>query len=282
MISTAYLNGQFLPLSEARISPMDRGFLLADGIYEMIPVYAGRPFRWPSQLARLKRSMAAIDLKQPMHDDELLNLIKQLTERAYKTDLLIYLQITRGTEPSRNHYYQADTQPTVFAYTTDLPSYTLPLKVITTPDMRWQRCDIKSISLLPNALARHQAYLQGATEALLVRDGYVNEGSSSNIFIVKQEMIITPAKSPAILAGLSRELVLELAQIHQLPYQERPITESELYTADEVWITSVGRKVQPITAVNGKLIKQGNIGPIWQQMMKLYDKAIEDHRHGRK
>jgi D-alanine transaminase len=276
-----YLNGQFLPLADARISPLDRGFLFGDGVYEFIPVYHGKAFLLIEHLQRLTRSLEAINMKDVLTAKQWADIIHTLCAQDPAPAQGIYLQITRGAGPNRQHAYGAqDLTPTVFAMAitlhllSDMERKT-GLSAITTPDTRWENCYIKSINLLPNILAAQQAYTRDACEAILLDNGYVTEGSSSNVFIVKNNMLITAPKSQGILWGITREFILQLAQEKNITCLEKPISESDLQNSDEIWITSSGREIIPITKLNEKIIGTGIPGPIWQQVENHYQYSKE-------
>ena len=256
-MSTVYLNGQYLPTAEATVSAFDRGFLFGDGIYEVVPIYAGRLHRWSQHLARLRRSLAAIALPCALTDAELEQIAQQLLARNQLENASLYLQITRGgIAGQRDHFFTEGCTASVFAYVNPWPQALdgperTPLTAITVPDLRWQRCDIKSVNLLPNVLARQQAREAGADEAILIRDGEAIEGSSSNLFIVRSGMLITPPEQPRMLSGITRVVLLELAEQHAVPVELRAIAENELMQADEIWISSSLRELRRISRLNG-------------------------------
>lgn len=279
----SYLNGQFLPLQEATVSVMDRGFLFGDGVYEVIPVYNGKLFRFSQHLKRLHLSLDAIALVPKIPLSELEHIAETLIQKneLFK-HAFIYLQITRGVSWIRDHRFPTDATPTIFM--TFFPILTPPpdsethlgIKAITREDTRWQNCHIKAITLLPNVLLREEARQQGADETILVRAGYALEGTSSNLFIVHQNQIITPPKGTSILGGITRELVLELADAHTISYQERDIPEGELRKACEIWVTSSTKEIQPIIVLNGQPIGGGKPGPLWKKMNTLYQQFKEN------
>ena len=277
-MTIAYLNGKFLPLAEARISPLDRGFLFADGVYEVIPAYGGKLFRLDEHLCRLDASLRAIELANPLTRTDWTTLFNKLIKQNGGGNIYISLQITRGTAAKRDHAFPIPpVAPTIFAMTgeiatpaADMPDTTPGVAAITLDDIRWSRCDIKSVALLANVLMRQQAISEGASEAILIRDGFATEGSASNFFIVKQGVIVTPPKSHLILPGITRDLLVELARKHGMPVEEREITEAELKSADEVWLSSSTREVVPVTRLNGHPLAGGKPGPVWQQMARHY------------
>lgn len=276
-MSIAYLNGEFLPLHEAKISPLDRGFMFADGVYEVIPVYAGVPFRLPDHLRRLQYSLGEIQLPSPLTQEQWEALCHEMVDLNGGGNLSLYLQITRGTPVQRDHTFpELTTKATVFAMATPL---TIPTQAPTNPqgesaitleDLRWARCDIKAIALLPNILMRQQAADAGAAEAILLRNGYATEGAASNLFIVQENVIITPPLSHHILGGITRDVVIELCQQHGLNVQEKPIPKAQLQQAEEIWITSSTREVVPIVTLDGSPIGHGVPGPLWRQVASLY------------
>ncbi|MCK5875904.1 MAG: D-amino-acid transaminase [Alcanivoracaceae bacterium] len=277
-MNIAYLNGEFMPLDEARISPLDRGFLFADGVYEVIPAYAGTLFRLGEHLDRLGASLAAIELANPLSRTDWTALFNALIEQNGGGNIYIYLQVTRGAAAKRDHAFPVPpVAPTIFAMTgqiatpaADMPDTTPGVAAITLDDIRWSRCDIKSVALLANVLMRQQAVSEGASEAILIRDGFATEGSASNFFIVKQGVIVTPPKSHLILPGITRDLLVELARKHGMPVEEKEVTEAELKSADEVWISSSTREVVPVTRLNGHPLGDGRPGPVWKQMARYY------------
>jgi D-alanine transaminase len=275
MKSPVYLNGEFLPLCEARISVLDRGFLFGDGVYEVIPAYGGRPFRLAEHLQRLRRSLDAIRLSNPHSDENWRHLLQELLARNPGDDQGIYLQITRGAAPKRDHAIPTGVAPTVFAMCSPIlpPSPRIAAEgigAISREDSRWLRCDIKAITLLANVLLRQQAADENALEAILIRDGQVTEGAASNLFLVRGGCIATPPKSQLLLAGITRDLVLELARAQGLPWEERPIAAAELDQAEEIWLSSSTRELLPVTRLNGQAVANGRPGPIWQRMNGYY------------
>lgn len=273
-MSIVYLNGEFTPAEEAKVSVFDRGFLLGDGVYEVIPAYAGNLFRLREHLDRLQSSLDAIRLENPMSFAQWEKVLNELVEKNYSDNLSVYLQVTRGAAV-RDHAFPQDTPATIFAMCNvikPLPEkyYAEGVSAITVADNRWQRCDIKSISLLANVLLRQQAVDQGAAESILIRDGQVSEGSASNVFIVVDGEIRTPAKSQYILPGITRDLVMELAAENKLPAAEKPISEEELFQAQEVWVSSSTKEILPVTHINDQAVGNGKPGPVWQQMSEIY------------
>ena len=263
-----YLNGEYLSLASARISPFDRGFLFADGVYEVVPVHRRRPFLLRAHLDRLARSLAAIRLDNPHTHAAWAGIVGELAARADAPEQLVYLQVTRGAEAGRNHPFPQGVPPTVFAFTGPYPAPSPELLArgvigVTREDIRWARCDIKSIALLANVLLRQGAGDAGGSEAILLRDGWLTEGSSSTVFVVLGDRLITPPNDPRILPGTTREAVLELAD--RLAQEIRPVAAAELASSDEVWIASAGRGVLPVTRLDGRAVGRGRPGPHWQR-----------------
>jgi D-alanine transaminase len=269
-----YLNGAFLPVEQATVSVQDRGFIFGDGVYEVIPVYGGRLFRLGPHLERLARSLREIRLDDPLSDAEWRRSLEELVARNGGGDQSVYVQVTRGAAP-RDHAFPKDVRPTVYAISSPLKPLPADLAAngvaaVVLPDNRWQRCDIKAITLLANILLRQQAIDQGAAEAILVRDGLVNEGAASNLFIVRDGVAVTPPKGPYLLPGITRDLILELAAAHGVPHREALIREAELRGADEVWLTSSTREILPVTRLDQRPVGGGKPGPVWRRMMDLY------------
>jgi D-alanine transaminase len=278
---TAWLNGGFLPLAEARISPLDRGFLFADGVYEVVPVHRGRPFRLREHLTRLDRSLDEIRIARPMGHEQWASVLGELARLAGAAEQLLYVQVTRGAESGRNHLFPPpSTSPTVFAFASPYPppsTETLEqgLRAVTLEDIRWDRCDIKSVALLGNILLRQEAADRGADEALLVRDGRLLEGSSSSVFLCSGGTLVTPPNSHRILPGTSRDAVLELAE-GWLPRLVADIDGRDIAGCDELWIASAGRGVLPVTTVDGQPVGTGRPGPLWEEMYSRLQRHLDD------
>ncbi|QWF71373.1 D-amino acid aminotransferase [Methylomonas paludis] len=271
-----YLNGAYLPLAEAKVSVLDRGFLFGDGVYEVIPAYAGKLFRLESHVQRLNNSLAAIRLPLNYSVDEWQNIFQPLLNNNGK-DQYIYLQITRGYAPKRDHGFPAETIPTVFAMCSEIVPFTgktVGIKAVTLDDTRWQMCQVKAITLLANILLRQQALDQGAAEAILVKNGRVIEGAASNIFAVIDGVLVTPPKSHEILPGITRDVILELAQANNIASREADISLAELQAASEVWVASSTREIIPIVDLDGTAVADGKPGPVWQKL----DKLLQDYK----
>ena len=273
---TIYLNGEFLPLSDAHISPLDRGFLFGDGVYEVIPAYAGKLFRCTQHLDRLQRSLDGIRLANPHSQKEWTAILEDLMDRQPYDNHSIYLQVTRGADTKREHAFPREKlKPTVFIMSDELP--TAPVETshagvctITRPDDRWQHCDIKAITLLANILLRQQGADNGCAETILIRDGKVIEGAASNVFVIRNGIIKTPGKSNQMLTGITRDLVLEIAAAQGLTASEDDISPDDLLQADEVWITSSTKEVLPVIRIDDKTVGDGKPGPVWQEMINYY------------
>ena len=280
-----YLNGAFLPPDQAKVSVFDRGFVFADGVYEVIPVYGGRLFRLPQHLARLDNSLAGIRLSNPLAARDWRAVFTRLVEAGGDVDQSVYLQVTRGPA-ERDHAFPKQVTPTVFAYSQPL-KYPEPAQLaagvaaITVADIRWLRCDIKAIALLSNVLMRQQATEQGAAEAILLRDGRMTEGSASNIFLVLNGTLVTPPKGPFILPGVTRDLALELARAHGLACEERAVSEVELRGADELMLSSSTKELLPITRLDGQPVGNGKPGPLHARLHALYQDYIREFRAGK-
>ncbi|OOG24756.1 D-amino acid aminotransferase [Thioalkalivibrio denitrificans] len=282
---TVYLNGEYLPESEARVSVLDRGFLFGDGVYEVVPVYGGRCLRLEEHLDRLERSLAAVRIEPPLDRAGWRDMLTRLLEHNPGEDRSVYLQVTRGVA-RRDHAFPADTSPTVFAMVNALTPPDPAVRetgvaAVTMPDTRWSRCDIKAITLLANILARQQAVEAGATEAILMRGGRATEGAASNLFVVGDGVIVTPPKDQSLLPGITRDLVVELAADHGIPLMEAPVTEADLRAAEEIWLTSSTKEILPVTRLDGVPVGDGRPGPVWARMMKHYQTYKQQLREGR-
>ncbi|TCK05907.1 D-amino acid aminotransferase [Marinobacterium mangrovicola] len=269
-----YLDGAFVPAQDAKVSVFDRGFLFGDSVYEVIPFYRGVAFGLEPHLKRLEHSLAALRIPLSIDWPAVLN---ELVTRNGGGNLSVYLQVTRGDAGRRTPVYDASMQPTVFACCNpirniyaDGPDGVAGIAVIVTADLRWHRCDIKANGLLPNILVLQQAREAGAAEALMIRDGILTEGGSSNLFIVRSGVLYTPKLGSEILGGTTRELVLELARGAGIPYQETDLSYENLLEADEVWISSSTRAVVPVLSVDGKTVGDGEKGPLWRRMFELF------------
>jgi D-alanine transaminase len=271
-----YLNGDYLPLREARISPLDRGFLYADGVYEVMPVYGGQPFRYAQHIARLARSMREIRQRDPYDAAQWRALVGELIARNGGGDQYVYLQVSRGAEYGRNHAPLPDIEPTVFAFCAPWPATTPQqlrdgIACVTAQDTRWARCDIKSVSLLANVLLRQLACDAGAQETILLRDGEMMEASASTAHVVLDNVVITPPDSRRILPGTTRSVVEELLDLDGIARLTRSVTEAEMRRADELWLSAATREVSAVTRLDGEAVGSGRPGPLWQRVRSAFD-----------
>ncbi len=277
-LAIAGLNGKFLPLAEAHISPLDRGFLFADSVYEVVPVHDGIPLLFDAHLARLARSLAAIDIRNPHSDDQWEKLVTELIRQNGGGTMAIYLQVSRGPESGRDHVYSRETLPTVFMMATELskPEHTLGIAVITLQDERWSRCDIKSTALLPNILARRKAADSGAREAILIDNGYVTEGAASSVIIVENNSLIRSPHSTEVLPGTTTDHVFAVAHNAGYTCHEERFTAERLLAADEVWLTSATQGITPVVRVDEQIVGEGEPGPVWAAVSRLFEASMHD------
>ena len=271
MPDIAFLNDVFLPLSEARVSVEDHGFQFGDGVYELIRVYAGRPFHLTEHLDRLEQSARAVAISVPYTRERWTALVAEAVSRSRYPEAKVYIQLTRGVGP-RDHVLASPVPPTVVLTVRALVPldpvlYARGVDVVTIPDVRWAWCNIKSVSLLANVLAKQQAREKGAFEALFVRDGQVLEGATSNVAVVRDRVLITPPEGPLLLSGVTRKVVLTVAQQAGVAVKEEPLTEADLSTADEVLLTGTTIEVLPVARVNGRPIGAGAPGPVTRLVM---------------
>lgn len=265
-----YLNGEYLPLSAAKVSVLDRGFLFGDGVYEVIPAYSGHLFRMEDHLHRLQVSLNQIKLELNYNLPKWLDILPPLLDKT--KDQSIYLQITRGVSAQRDHAFPKKPIPTVFAMCSDIPSIdkSIGVKALSMADNRWEMCHVKATTLLANVLLKQAAIEQGCAEAILHKNGYVTEGAASNLFAVIDNILITPKKTTGILPGITRQVVLELAQKNGIQCSEEAISLTALRLASEIWITSSTREIVPVVALDSKAIAQGKPGVVWQKMNQLF------------
>lgn len=280
--SIAYLNGEFVRLGDAKISVLDRGFIFGDSIYDVVPVYNGKPFRMDGHLARLERSLKSIGIETGMQRAQWESLVRDILARnALQGNCLVYLQVTRGVA-RRDHAFpdKGRVKPTVFGMVSPFarPGKALReqgLTAISLPDIRWLRCEIKTTSLLGNVLAKQAAVEAGVDEVVQFRNGYLSEGSSCNIWVVKSGTLLAPPRDNLILEGVRYALLAELAEDAGVPFEVRPITEQEVAQADEIMLTSASKEVLPIVTYNGKPVGTGRPGEIYARLRAGYDRAVE-------
>jgi len=272
---TVYLNGEFTPIEEARIPVLDRGFIFGDGVYEVIPVYSGYPFRLVQHLERLQRSLDAIKLANPMTLARWSQLVRKMA-KLHPTwkDQAVYIQVTRGVA-KRDHAFPSHTEPTVFLMSNalsvpDRKHVAEGVACVTATDNRWLRCDIKSTSLLGNVLMRQRAAEAGCIETIMFRDGFLSEASSSNVFVVRGKQICAPPNNHLVLPGTTNDVVMELARKAKMPLVLHEVTEDEVRTADEIWLTSATKEVLAVSRLDGKPVGSGKPGPVYKRMYKLY------------
>jgi D-alanine transaminase len=269
-----FLNGKFLPIEEAKIPVLDRGFIFGDGVYELVPVYSRVPFRLDEHMSRLERSLSETGIRNPYSRAQWREIIFKLIDSQSFDDQGIYFQVTRGVA-KRDHSFPKNVEPTVFMMSNPLVN---PPKeqverggsAVSAKDHRWLRCDIKSTSLIGNCLLRQLSAESGAAETILFRDGKLTEASASNVFIVKRGRILSPAKSNLILPGITYDVVAELARANGLPLELREVTEAEVRDADEIWVTSSSKEVFPIVELDGARVGDGRPGPVFHRMYQLY------------
>ncbi len=282
-MTTAYLNGEFLPLQEARISPLDRGFLFGDGIYEVVPSYGGRMVGFKQHFARMEQGLALVEIVSGLAESDTREICQRLIDinsEALGENIGVYLHVSRGADTRRFHAYPDGVQPTIFAFAFALSAPAVAdrhnhpgAKVAITEDLRWQRCHIKSTALLGNVMHFQQGYREGNAETVLYNEaGQITEASSSNVFIVKDGEVLTPPLDNQLLPGITRLLVLECLKKAGIPHRETAFTVDELYAADEVWLTSSGKEIMPIVKVGENVIADGKAGPVWEQAFALYSK----------
>lgn len=282
MKQTVYLNGQYLSMEESQISTQDRGFLFGDGVYEVIPVFERNMFEFDAHYQRLENSLQAVSIANPLDKQQWKTILNSLIFKHEWNNQFLYLQITRGVQMVRNHLPNDCLTPTIYAYTNPLHSLdeqTLKkgIKVITLEDIRWLRCDIKAITLLPNVMMKLAAKNQGADDAiLLTQDNKVLEGTASNVFIVKNNVLFTPPTSNNILLGITRLVVERIAKNHHIELRETELTLTDLEQADEIWLTSSTKNALPVCELNGKKVGAGITGKMWQKIDKLFAKTIKE------
>jgi D-alanine transaminase len=276
-----YLSGDYLPLAEARVSPLDRAFLFGDAVYEVFPVYGSRPFRLREHLDRLNRSLAGIRMSPPLSHGGWAQVCEQLISRNSAGEAYLYLQVTRGAELGRNHAWPEQLEPTVFAYVTALdavsPSFLEKgVTAVTAADTRWARRDIKSTALLANVLLKKLAADAGAFETILLENGELTEGSSTTVHVVKRGVIHTPPNGHHILPGTTRDVVTELAARLKVPCDNGRVPEASLRAADEIWLAFSTRGVLPVTTLDGTAIGGGKPGPMFKRMRAAFTDYIHE------
>lgn len=275
-MTISYWNGRYLPLDQVQVSPLDRGFLFADGLYEVTAAYNGRLFEAEAHVVRLQRGLASLRIETGMSDGDWLAILERLTaESGIDGDLTVYLQVTRGAAAARAHGFPAGVAPTIFGMVSPLKRppdswREQGVAALTMPDIRWGRCDLKTIALLGSVLAQQAATDAGVTDAIQIRDGFVTEGAATNVFVVKDDVIATPVADHRILVGITRQVIQRLAATAGVSFVERDVRAIELATADEVWIASTTKEITPVTTIDGRLVGTGKPGPVWSRVAALF------------
>jgi D-alanine transaminase len=270
-----YLNGHYLPLAEARVSPLDRAFLFGDAVYEVLPIYASRPFRLREHLDRLNRSLAGIRMSAPLSHTDWAELSQELISRNSARDAYLYLQVTRGAELGRNHAWPEDLKPTLFAYVTALEPLSPSIlehgvSAVTATDTRWARRDIKSTALLANILLKKLSADAGAFETIMLENGELTEGSSTTVHVVRDGVVRTPPNGHRILPGTTRDVVTELAGRLSVRCESSRVSEAMLRAADEIWLAFATRGVLPVTALDGAPVGTGKPGPLFKRISAAF------------
>jgi D-alanine transaminase len=280
MSDIVYLNGEFLPIEKAYIPVLDRGFIFGDGVYEVIPAYSKHPFRLAEHLSRLQHSLDKVRITNPHSDADWSRLTGELLQRNAGDDQSVYLQVTRGVA-KRDHAFPKGVKPTVFMMSTPLvtPAPALVesgVACITAQDYRWLNCDIKSVSLLGNCMLRQLSVDAGAAETILFRDGQLTEASASNVFVVKDGVVLAPPKDHLVLPGITYDVVIEIARAREFQIEVRPVSEAEVRAADEIWVTSSTKEVLAVTTLDGKPVGDGKPGMLFRRMHALYQSFKKD------
>ncbi len=278
-MSTVYLNGQYMPMNEARISPMDRGFLFGDGIYEVVPSYDGKLVGFAPHMDRMQDGLDAIEIKLRVDHDQWRSIAAELIERNEGGNLGIYFHVSRGADTKRHHAYPEGVEPTVYAFAFEIPPAPVPAKdgatpytVSTAEDLRWKRCNIKSTALLGNVMHYQDGHAQGHSETLLYnQDGELTEAAACNLYVIKNGIVATPLLDHQKLPGITRLMLLEiLRRDGNIPVEERVVNLNELAGADEVWISSSSKEIAPVIEIDGKPVGDGNVGDVWLAAQTLY------------
>ena len=285
-MTTVYLDGEFLPMSEARISPMDRGFLFGDGIYEVIPSYAGQLVGFGPHMQRMRDGLDALEIRTDTDEGSWRQIVEELVQRNGSGNLGVYLHVSRGADSKRHHAYPAAVNATRFGFTfaiADAPvadrRHVTPFRVVTAEDLRWKRCHIKSTALLGNVMHYQQGHAAGAEETILYNsDGEITEAAACNVFMVKNGVVSTPELDHQKLPGITRLMLLDILRRHSdIPVEERTVTLPELLQADEVWLTSSSKEVAPVTVVDGRPVGSGVVGDVWLAAQKLFSAHRYDY-----
>ncbi len=284
-MTTAFLNGDYMALDEARISPMDRGFLFGDGIYEVIPVHDGKPIGFSLHIDRMKKGLSAVEINLDWTHDQWRDICDKLVDKNGAGNLAVYLHVSRGADTKRHHAYPKGITPTVFGFASEIAASlksgrtaVTPLKISSAEDKRWRRCDIKSTALLGNIIHFQKGQAEGNDETLLFNAaGELTEGSATNVFVVKDSVITTPPLDHQVLPGVTRLMLLDmLRKDGSVPVEERVVTMEEARQADEIWLTSSTKEVAPVVRLDGKPVGSGEAGPVWAIAHRLFtDKKFD-------
>ena len=281
MPDIVYLNGKFMPIEEAYVPVLDRGFIFGDGVYEVVPAYSKHPFQLAEHLRRLQYSLDKVRITNPHSDAEWTQLIAEIIKRNNGDDQSVYFQVTRGVA-KRDHAFPKGVTPTVFMMSNPLvtPSPALVdsgVACISAEDYRWLNCDIKSVSLLGNCMLRQLSADVDAAETILFRDGRLTEASSSNVFIVRNGVVLTPPKDNLVLPGITYDVVLEIARAREFEVEVCDVTEADVRSAEEIWLTSSNKEVLAVTTLDGKPVGDGRPGPLFRRMHALYQQFKQEH-----
>ena len=277
-LATAFLNGEFQPTQDVRISPLDRGFLFGDAVYEVVPVHGGQPLLIDAHVARLGRSLEALRIDNPYTETQWRTLVADMIARNGNGDLAVYIQVSRGADAGRDHTFPVDVPPTVFSMATVLAQtdYTNGVSAITLPDNRWGRCDIKATALLANVLARQTAWEAGAADAILLWNGAVTEGSVSSVLIVENGELARRPHGNEVLPGTTTDFVVDVARENGIVCHEGVITEARLRAADEIWLAGATKGIAPVVKLDGEPVGSGAPGPVWLQVMPQFERKLHD------
>lgn len=277
-LATAFLNGEFQPTQDVRISPLDRGFLFGDAVYEVVPVHGGQPLLIDAHVARLGRSLEALRIDNPYTETQWRTLVADMIARNGNGDLAVYIQVSRGADAGRDHTFPVDVPPTVFSMATVLAQtdYTNGVSAITLPDNRWGRCDIKATALLANVLARQTAWEAGAADAILLWNGAVTEGSVSSVLIVENGELARRPHGNEVLPGTTTDFVVDVARENGIVCHEGAITEARLRAADEIWLAGATKGIAPVVKLDGEPVGSGAPGPVWLQVMPQFERKLHD------
>lgn len=285
-MSIVYLDGAYMPMAEARISPMDRGFLFGDGIYEVLPSYSGKIIGFSLHIQRMVNGLKAIEIALDWPKNQWLKVCNTLIDKNGGGNLGLYLHVSRGADVRRFHAYPENIRPTIFAFTYEIPAapvadknWVKPFRVVTDQDLRWHRCHIKSTALLGNVIHFQKGFRQGVDETLLFNErGELTEASACNAYIVKNGEVITPVLDSQKLPGITRHILLELLRKDgSIAVQERPVSMDEVLDADEVWLTSSSKEVVPVIEVDGKPVGSGEVGDVWLAAQRIYSAGKFDY-----